>query len=298
MNQYQYNFLSESLADRDVRKIIGEAGYEAGSYTLKRVNGWQVTGTSSMNVSLLEKSANDLQLPSAIRFVPPAKDTQYSLSFSMNSTTVTELQSQGMHLVGFKGVTASMIGNDVAPTIWFESTTYATNTSVSWAETYSAYTTQTDIESGVTIIGSNQYPINMTQTLNITSNAGVGSVVNGTKQNISIDNQTSTPFTVGLEQQVSGNAAVMCAFRLHGHFKLTMVPQERVLLMFATDAIDAGEVVLKAESQGILVNLGISGTNPTGITYDIDKGWAWGGQNWAQSVAEDADLSPLLIQPQ
>jgi len=222
--------------------------------------------------------------------------TDYTINVAMSQDTVDELQNEGFRLYGFKGVQTTIGGG--APVVWFETQTYSIATQITWLETYQAYTSLSAIVPSGQIKASAAYDIDLGQTLQVTGQAGTGQVAQGgTPGAISIQNTISTKFTCGVSQVQNVNGkptpTPLCAFPLHGNGLDAMAPIELVLLMFATPQINTGTVIYKAFSQGVLINL--TGSTERDVSYDIDKGWTWGGGAWAQTVPADAALSPLLI---
>ena len=74
-----------------------------------------------------------------------------------------------------------------------------------------------------------------------------------------------------------------------------IVPIEKVLLMFATEAVNTGTVIEKAYSEGVLIDLTSEQTRK--VTFGINSGWDWGGEPWGTVVDENEALSPILIEP-
>ena len=88
----------------------------------------------------------------------------------------------------------------------------------------------------------------------------------------------------------------MCAFNLYGNSLDVIAPIEMVLFMFASDQINTGTVIEKAFSQGLLIDLTGAPNNTRTVSFDINKGWEWGGERWATKVPPSSKLIPLLIQ--
>lgn len=221
--------------------------------------------------------------------------SEYKVSITMDKETVNELQVQGFSLYAFKAVQSPLKGG--APLVWIETANYSTKTEISWIEDYEAYTSNTEIKAGARINASFSHEIGLGQTLNVTGTAGTGEVVNdGTAGMISIHNETNNRFTCGIKQrQASGQITMLCAFPLFGGNLDTIVPIQKVLLMFATQTVNTGTVLFKAFSRGVLINL--TGKNQRHVNYHINAGWSWDGGSWGQKVKANDDLVPLLIQP-
>ncbi|AUX43503.1 uncharacterized protein SOCE26_049520 [Sorangium cellulosum] len=223
--------------------------------------------------------------------------TSYAIDIAMDQNTVNALSNSGYYLYGFKGVQTTMKGG--APLVWFQTDTFSLATHVSWEEQFQAYTSLSSIIPKGQIKASAAYDIDLGQTLQVQDPKGTGAVVQGgTPGAISILNQTTTQFACGISQvqDVGGTptATPLCAFPLYGNGLDVMAPIELVLLSFATLQINTGTVIYKAFSQGILIHL--TGVTERAVSFDINKGWSWGGGSWAQTVQASADIAPLLIE--
>ncbi len=220
--------------------------------------------------------------------------TPYSITITMDQTTVNALSTGGFYLYGFKAVRTTSAG---APVVWFETATFGLNTVISWVENYQAYTSNSQVVPGGQVVASNSYPIGLNQTLNVTAPAGTGTVdtQSGTPQAIEIANETTTQFTCGISQSnPQGQVTPMCAFTLYGNFTDVIAPIEKVLLMFSTLAINTGTVVEQSCSPALLIDL--TAENTRTVSFDINQGWSWGGGSWAQNYAANTQLVPLLIE--
>lgn len=219
--------------------------------------------------------------------------TKYSIVITMSQTTVDSLSAGGFSLFGFKAVKATTNGG---PLVWFQTGDYDTTTPIGWEETYEAYVSNTEIDTGVTIDASNSLPINLGQTLDVNDPKGTGVVKDGgLSEGISILNDTSAPFTCGISQTQGGTTTPLCAFPLFGNGLDVIVPIEKVLLTFASSPIDTGTVIEQAFAQGFLIDLTDAPSQSRAVNFDINKGWSNGGFTWAQVVPPQSSLLPLLI---
>ncbi|MXS85907.1 hypothetical protein ABO04_08305 [Nitrosomonas sp. HPC101] len=211
----------------------------------------------------------------------------------MNEETVRGLEKGGFFLYAFKGVQSTQKGG--APTVWFKTETFSASTEITWTEQYQAYSSTSELVPNGQIKASAAYDVMLGQTFNITSDKGIGEVVqDGTSGAISILNQTQTQFTSGISQKVEGKDSPLCAFPQYGNNLNIMAPIQKVLLMFATNTLNTGTVIYKAYSPGGLFDL--TGETSREVSYDINKGWSWGGSTWGQIIPANADLVPLLIE--
>lgn len=218
----------------------------------------------------------------------------YTVTIDMSQQTVNDLSQNNFMLYGFKAVRSSVPG---APLVWFQSNAYGIVTDLGWSQRFLAYTSTGQIVPGGRIRATNSYAAELGQTLEVTGTNGTGTVVqNGTQGAISIHNVTTTKFTTGIseEQPLGGGITPICAFPLFGNNLDVIAPIARILLMFSTTPVNTGTVVFQAYSPGLLIDL--TGVQSREVSYDINKGWSWGGGAWARQVPANADLVPLLIE--
>jgi hypothetical protein len=301
----QYDFISKKITENQVKGIISEAGYDPSDYLYSsRVSGdgYLVQGEVGMNINRLENAAKALRIkvdifsPNTAAAAATAEDgsvgTEYTVTISLDETTINDLVTGNFKLYGFKAVQTSQGGG--APLVWFATQNFMAETVVDWEEHYQAFTSLSQIISGGKIVASSPYDITLDQTLNVAAN-GVGTVVEGgTPLAISINNTTNTQFTCGVSEMQGGSPLPLCAFPLFGNSLDVIAPIEKVLFMFSTVPVNTGTVIEQAYSQGILIDL--TGDNQRSVSYNINKGWDWGGFSWGQAIPANANLVPLLIE--
>jgi hypothetical protein len=221
--------------------------------------------------------------------------TPYEIDITMAPATVTALLNGNYNLYGFKAVQAAQGGG--APLVWFQltSTEYSALTQLQWSVQYQAYTSTSTIVPNGKVTASYATNVELGQQLNVEP-GGIGNVTTaGPATAISVYNTTSTQFTAGISQQAAdGSNNPMCAFPLYGQQLDVIAPIEKVLLMFSTQPVNTGTVIEQAYSPGVLIDL--TSSNQRAVAYDINAGWSWGGYSWAQTVAANENLVPLLIE--
>ena len=216
----------------------------------------------------------------------------YQVKITMSDETVGLLVKGKFNLYGFKAVQSTQGGG--APLVWFKTDTFSATTDVDWQVQYQAYTSRSSIIANGQITASFATDINLGQKLQVEA-GGIGAVVGGGPPTaISIQNTTQTLFTCGISEMTGGSPKPLCAFPLYGLQMDVIAPIEKVLLMFSTTPVNTGVVIEQAYSSGIFVDL--TGDENRAVGFDINKGWDWGGFNWAQQIAPDEKLSPLLIE--
>ncbi len=219
----------------------------------------------------------------------------YTVNITMDQNTVNSLQNNGYYLYGFKAVASAASGG--APLVWFETQTYGLTTSVSWETQYQAYTSQSAIIPNGQIVASNSYNANLGQTLNVTNQAGTGTVVaGGTEGAISILNQTSTQMTCGISELQNGESKTLCAFPLFGNNMDVIAPIEKVLLTFATQQVNTGTVIEKSFASSFFIDMTGAVANTREVSYDLNTSWSCDGCAWAEFYPPNAELVPLLIE--
>jgi hypothetical protein len=220
--------------------------------------------------------------------------TSYSVNITMSSTTVSALIANQYQLFAFKAADGPASG---VPVVWFSTSNYSTQSTISWQEQYAGYTsTTTSLAPETTIVASFSAPMNLGQTMNVGA-GGVGTVVNsGSPGYLDIFNQTTTPYTCGVSvfNQVTNSSNPICAFNLFGSGLDTFVPVEIIYLMFATQAVNTGTVIEQSFAPGIQVNMTGQST-PAPLTFDINNGWT--GPGYSTNYPANQNLLPLLINP-
>ncbi len=214
----------------------------------------------------------------------------YSIDLQMDSATVNSLKSGGYSLYAFKAVRTAPTAQ---PTVWFSTTTYETNTSLSWQENYQGYDSTSAIVPGGTIVASNFVTFDVDETMTIASDGTLTVASGGVPNSMAVVNNSSSPYTTGISQEdPNGNYAPLCAFNLNGGgMVVTFTPVEKVLLMFATAVIDTGSVIEQAFSQGALIDL--TGTPSRTVSFAANDGWA--PEPYVTIIPPLSPLDPLLI---
>jgi hypothetical protein len=241
-----------------------------------------------------ERAAPHRQSPLLLSPRVRAAPASYRVAITMTAATANALAASGFALLGFKAVRSS----DRAGTslVWFRAQRYSLNTTVTWRASYQAYTAVRETGAAAAIEASASYDIAPGELLEVEHPTGTGAVrLGGTPGAISLHNQTTTPFDCGISQSQDGVAGPVAAFRLYGLNLQVIYPTERVLLVFSTAQLGPGAAVHDSPGLGLLVEL--EGAHDRAVSYDLNDGWRWGEQPWAQQVAPGTELAPLLIEP-
>jgi hypothetical protein len=234
--------------------------------------------------------------------------SHFSVNISLSSETVQKLKDGGFQLYGFKVVKASGRG---VPLVWFATNQYLVNTTVDWSENYQAYiSTQLNPNPGDVIkpchstrlkadakaisACSSQF-INLGEQM-IVDKYGNTSVLRGGEVGaILILNKAQMQWTSGISQAVATSIPnPLSAFPLYGNNKLVITPIKKVLLMFASEPVNTGTVVVKSSAAVVLVDL--TDVQSHDLTYDINNGWGPTDQVWAKIISVTSDITQLLIE--
>lgn len=316
---HQYDFISKSVTEAQVRSIIAKAGYDPASYHYSpRVDGdgFLVTGNTPMALAPLRNAARVLKIQVEISSAASAAATSqngsaglhggaggdeaaasaYQVQLTMTQATVTALQGGNYQLYGFKAVQTTM--GDGAPLVWFSipAASLLPNTNISWTEQYQAYISNTfPIAPNTVITSSASVGISLGQQWNVEQGGGDNVTTQGPSIAISLYNTTKTPFTCGVSMEQNGTFSPLCAFPLYGGGLDIIAPIQKVVLMFSTLPYNTGTVIEQAFSPGIFIDL--TADNQRAVAFDINNGWSWGGGSWGQQIAASADLIPFLVEP-
>lgn len=225
---------------------------------------------------------------------------EYSVTIGMSEETVGDLLRSGNALQVFRVVQSS----DKAgrPLLWRRQQEYSLRTLVHWSGELSAYTARDPIEDGREIRAGFHARVEVGDVLHVKA-GGIGDVTtNGDPRAISVQNTTGTYFTCGIGGVMTGGAAAFCAFPLYGNNRQVIRPVEKVALRFSTQEIMPGTVLgdrvrASRTSFGPVILIDLTAKPDREVSYDINKGWSWGGFTWASQIPVGKDLVPLLIEP-
>lgn len=222
--------------------------------------------------------------------------------------TVDELQKNGFILYGYKAVQSS----DKAgrPLVWTRNE-YGPITTVEWPADLEAFASTDTIEKDQVISRGSEKSMSSGQIWTI-DNTLKGPVTHGgTPEALSIKSRATRSLTCGLSQKQGKTFQPYCAFPLFANFLDTITPLDKVLLAFSTKSMELGTVVegslsgtvtpseaLSAEgaawSPGIFIDL--TEASERQVKFDLQSGWSWGGETWADTVSNTQDVVPLLIE--
>lgn len=218
----------------------------------------------------------------------------YTLTINMDNATIDELMQQGRHLLAFKAVKAAQ-GAPARPLVWFRTDAYSLGTMTGWTQNYRVYDSLDELQPHAHIHISASQPADLGDIFTIVEAHGWGEVTHGGDAGaITIRSNVTTRFTCGISQENDGGFAPVCAFPIHLGFTNSLTPVERVLVMFATDEVDTGTVIVQSISPGLLVDF--ADENDRAVIYNINTGWDCGRASWCEPVELGADLTSLLIE--
>lgn len=212
--------------------------------------------------------------------------TSYQITITLNDATLNALMNGGFSLCTMKATATTAGGGQ--PLAWQVTKQFATSMSVQWTSACAVATIQY-LDDIISVVSA---PIDYGQLFDLSTQKTAGG---GLPAAMSILNPTPAQYVSGLCSEAGGSYAPTASFPLFGNMMNAFAPIERVLLMFTAYPAQAGKPILRAYSQGLLVDL--TSATSRAVSYDINDGWSWEGQQpWAQSVAPNTFLTPLLIQ--
>jgi hypothetical protein len=217
--------------------------------------------------------------------------TNYQITIQLHDETMQALVEGGFALFAFQPVQASAAGGQ--PVLWLDSKALAQNIMLSWSPAYSAYISQSRIVVNGTISVTAKAPIAFGQVLEVQQDGTVQVTGGGPSDAISILNKTSTPYTCGVELQFAEGTPPIAAFPLYGNSLDAVAPLPQLLLLFETYPAQAGQILGRTLAQGLLVDFADGGQRT--VSFDINKGWSWGGASWGQVVNANTPLDRTLI---
>ena len=186
------------------------------------------------------------------------------------------------------------------PLLWCSLSNYSSVTSLQWAsDSVQAYTSTSTLAPKAPVAVGFATAVQLGQLLSVQA-GGIGTVSSvGVGGAIAVYNTTATAYTTGLAlQMAAGNAPFLpiCGVPLHGNEGQVMVPLPKLLLLFSPVTVPVGQAVQVWPGSaygGVLVDLSAAAQRT--VAFDINAGWSWGTDVWAQVVPFGTDLSTVLI---
>ena len=225
---------------------------------------------------------------------------EYRVTIQMSDETVIALERSGNVLQVFRAVRSSDRAG--RPLLWRRQD-YSARTHVDWSDSLNAYTSTDKIEAGKEIHVGFYAAAAVGDVLRVHAGGGGEVTADGDPRAVSVQNTTARYFTCGLGGGAGGEAAAFCAFPLFGNNRQVLMPAEKIMLRFSTQAIKPGTVMGEYQNAadqtsfgpGVLADL--AGAPSRELSYDMNEGWSWGGYTWARQISVGADIVPLLIEP-
>lgn len=221
-------------------------------------------------------------------------DSRYQVIINMSQDTVRILSKSNYSLYCFRAV---QCWDKSGIPLVYKSQGYSLTTIIECLEKYEVYTSPQQLNPGARLGSRNSYPIELGQKLLVISSEGLGEVKqNGVDDAIAIYNQTQTQLTCGISVKMeNGSINPICAFPIFGHKVQVIIPLNKILLLFSTMQVRTGTAILKTENIGILIDLTKAPKNLRTVNYNINKGWEWGEETWAQTIKASTNLNEVLI---
>jgi hypothetical protein len=229
-----------------------------------------------------------------------------TLTIALGNTTLKDLIVGKYQLYGLKAVQDNQGGG--FPLVWFRllPSSFTPKINLSYETSYSVFTSGSALSPGQRVMVSCQQVITMGQTADIGTGGSITVSRSGAADAIAASNFTTIQYTWGLALPFNqaADAAPICAFPLYGKAHATIVPVEKVLVVFSTSQIVPGTALQflrqggapqDSNTLGLLVDF----TNQATIQVEFDINTGWSPRSGpAQQVPADSDLVKLLVEPQ
>ena len=216
-----------------------------------------------------------------------------TLTISLSSATLDELQQSGFQLYAFQAVTSS--NKSGVPLVWARVDSYlATITLTFDAGALSAYisTDGIAVDSAITVGASTAVAAGQ-----IVSVAGDGTltVASGAPSgDIYIASSATTAYTCGLAAALGQSPQQpICAFTLYPQVTVTMQPADAIVVMWATSTYDPGVYMQQSLGPGFFIDF--NGATQRAVSYDMSQGWSASGAAWAKTIPSGTNLAAALI---
>lgn len=116
----------------------------------------------------------------------------------------------------------------------------------------------------------------------------------GNPRGVTVLNGTTDPLSAGLGTGMDGGSPMpFVSAPLYGLGGDIFAPRDSYLVTFSTAGLGRGSVLNTSMSQSLLIDL--TGLNQVAASFDINKGWNYGGASWGQVLAAGANLQKTLI---
>jgi hypothetical protein len=222
----------------------------------------------------------------------PTLASAYKVDINLGKETLQELKNDGYILYGFRVIESWGPGG--RPVVWFATDAYLENTTVCWAENYGAYISTEEPNQSADITGRINRPVKLGQIMNVDED-GICTLSSGGRSSyISIHNKGTQQFTCGISDSMNNNDfRPICEFVLYGGHTVEIKPVQTILLVFSTEHLTESTVIGQLSSPSIMIDL--DGANMREVGYDINEGWNWNNEIWAEEIPAGTDVSSLLI---
>ncbi|MEJ2814133.1 hypothetical protein [Caulobacter sp. CCG-8] len=112
----------------------------------------------------------------------------------------------------------------------------------------------------------------------------------GNPRGVTVLNGTTDPLTAGLG---AGPTTPFVSAPLYGLGGDIFAPKDSFLVTFSTAGLGPGAVLNTSSSQSLLIDM--TGQAQVAVSFDINKGWNYGGASWGRTVPAGANLQKTLI---
>jgi hypothetical protein len=217
--------------------------------------------------------------------------TDYRLDIHFSAETAKALVSGNFSLLALQTCQSTIDGGQ--PVLWLKSrftVSSATELVVVFSDDFGAYISASPIVPGGAIVVAAQSTIHYDQTMRVQAGGAVAISHDGPENGLSILNETTAPWTCGPANPVKAVAA----FPLYGLMMNSFAMVPRLMVAITPNPAYVEQSVLPSiDADGFLADF--AGVTERDVTFDINKGWDWGGATWGQTVPRNTPLASVLI---
>jgi hypothetical protein len=218
--------------------------------------------------------------------------TEYRLNIHFSAETANALVSGNFSLLALQSSQSTIDGGQ--PVLWLKShftDPAAAELVIQVSDESGAYVSASPIISGRVISPAAQSMLRYGQVMRIQADGRVAISYDGPAGGLSILNESTIPWSCGLTNPSKAIAAVP----LYGLMMNTFAPVPRLLVAITSYPGYVEQSVLESiEADGFLADF--KGVTDRDVTFDINKGWGWGGWSWGQILPARTPLAPALIE--
>lgn len=218
---------------------------------------------------------------------------EFTVTVSIDDKSIEEMTNYVLY--GFKAVKTA--DSQTSPIVWFASTDYTTTTDISWHTEYQSYAAPYKQSGPVSSYSARD--ITLGKTMKIKNKKCLGEVSGDPDPSKPIkvmNGLDDTQFRTGIAQRPSltNEFRPLCVSKIIADGTNAFMPVEKIMLIFATEAVDEGAVITQAFSAGLLID--VTGASERKVNFSTSNSWKWdAGAPWAKKITAQEDITKHLV---